>query len=121
MVKSSRPRVDWLLAACPFLRERPEIDFSNGDTCIFGDVSALVRSGKLSAAEAASIFVFFNVLAEEGNDEDREVLATGALESFNDDAAGQEAAHRHLSGKALALVEALRLSWGQPDLRRRKT
>ena len=107
--------VDKLVTACPFVADRTEIDFENGPTCVFGDGSRLVRSGLLATEEQQCIFDFFNDLAEHGDEADREVLATGALESMNDDAASQRLARLFLRGNALELLETMRTTWGQPD------
>ena len=107
--------VDQMWSACPFLIGHAAIDYENGPTCVLGDVSRLARSGAISQEQVECIFAFFNDVAERGDNSALDVLATGALESMNDDAASQRLARRYLRGKALGLLEEMRISWGQPD------
>ena len=111
----SRPVTEQLLAACPFLDRLPQEDWDCGDTIAFGDVARWLRDGTLRGAEAEAVFELFNYLAETGDENTLEVLATGALETFNDDAASQQMAQQHLTGAALKILEEMRVSWGQPD------
>jgi len=114
---SSNPpsSTDLLLEACPFLREYRNEYWDCGDTIVFGDVARLLQRGQLAENQALAVFEYFNALAESGDDRALEVLTTGALETFNDDAASQGLARTHLRGKALSLVEEMRVYWGQPD------
>jgi hypothetical protein len=114
---SSNPpsSADLLLAACPFLRGHRDEYWHCGDTIVFGDVARLLRRGQLAEDQTLAVFDFFNSLAESGDAKALEVLTTGALETFNDDAASQRLARCHLRGKALSLLEEMRVYWGQPD------
>ena len=104
-----------LLAACPFLEQHRTEYWDCGDTVVFGHVARLLQAGNLSESEAQRVFNFFNELAETESPNALEVLATGAIETFNDSAGGQEMARRFLRGRALQLLEEMRLYWGQPD------
>lgn len=107
--------VDRLLEACPFLEDHRDEYWDCGPTIVFGHVARLLKQGKLEPDQALSVFAFFDLLAETGSENDLEVLATGALELLNDDAASQRLARTHLSGKAREILEAMRMYWGQPD------
>jgi hypothetical protein len=107
--------VERLLAACPFLAEHRDEYWDCGETIVFGHVARLLMKGKLDAGQAGSVFAFFNRLAEEGDEQAVTVLATGAIELFNDDAESQRLARTHLRGAALRILEDMRIAWGQPD------
>ena len=109
LTATSSADVRSLLLACPFLRGR--IDLS-GPYAAMGS-TALLR-GELSDGEVDQVFGVFNDLAERG-DTDLDLLATGALELLNDDARTQRLARQKLTGKALLMLEELRIGWGQPD------
>ena len=104
-----------MLAACPFLERYRTDDWANGSTIAFGDVARLLRSKALPEIEVAQVFQFFNELAANGEPDAVDALATGALETFNDDAESQRLARRFLHGRALELLEQMRRSFGQPD------
>jgi hypothetical protein len=104
-----------MLAACPFLEQYRTDDWEIGSTIVFGDVALLLRSMALPETEAARVFQFFNALAEGGEPDAVDALATGALEMFNDDAESQRMARRFLHGRALELLEETRRNFSQPD------
>jgi len=106
---------DVLLKACPFLRQHRQDSWDCGDTIVFGDVASLLKRRALPDDQALQVFACFNILADSGDAQTLEVLATGALELFNDDAESQRLARRHLQGRARSLLEEMRISWGQPD------
>jgi hypothetical protein len=115
-VLSDRPSpTDLLVAACPFLEHHRTEYWECGDTIVFGDVARLLQNEQLLGNEAERVFKFFNDLAETGDREAVDVLATGALEKFNDDARSQRMARRNLHGRALEILEEMRVCWGQPD------
>lgn len=102
-----------MLNTCPFLEGLFDLD--DGPTVIFGGVARLIRQRRLSQDEEDSIFLYWNALAERGDEAELTILGTGALESFNDDAASQRLARGKLKGKALQMLEEFRRAWGQPD------
>jgi hypothetical protein len=106
---------DVLLKACPFLRRHRQDSWGCGDTIVFGDVATLLKRRELPDDQALQVFNCFNILADSGDGHTLEVLATGALELFNDDAESQRLARRRLQGRALSLLEEMRIHWGQPD------
>jgi hypothetical protein len=111
---ASRPVTALLVAACPFLNDLPQIDWDCGDTIALGDVSRWLTDGTLSENQITEVFEAFNTLATSDDSNTIEVLATGALETLNDDAARQRLARKHLNGRALDLLEEMRIGWGQP-------
>jgi len=110
---ASSPDVRSLLHACPFLVER--IDLS-GPYSAMGGIALLIRKRGLSDVEIDRVFNALNALAE-GADTDLDLLGAGALEILNDDAPTARLARRKLTGKALEMVEEMRIAWGQPDYR----
>jgi hypothetical protein len=110
-----RSPVSLLLATCPFLEKHRSEYWDCGDTIVFGDVTRLLRNSQLPESQASLVWKFFNELAKSGDPDALDVLATGAIESFNDDPASQSLARRYLRGDALELLEQMRVSWGQPD------
>ena len=106
-----------LLDACPFLWSHQTEYWDCGDTIVFGDVGTLLIDRKLASEDEDATFAYFNVLAETGDDNDLTVLATGAIELFNDTAKRQQLARKKLKGAALQMLEDCRVGWGQPDYR----
>jgi hypothetical protein len=104
-----------LLNACPFLEQYRTEFWECGDTIVFGDVAPLLQNEALPDNEAVCVFSFFNELAETSEPDALDVLATGALETFNDNANSQKLARHYLKGRALKLLEQMRDYWGQPD------
>jgi hypothetical protein len=112
------PCVADLLARCPFLgaalRESMQLDDDDFElaTVVYGGTARLLMENRLSAAHVEAVFGWFNDLAERGDAD--EVLGTGAIELFNDDAASQRLGRAELKGRALRMLEEFRLAWGQP-------
>lgn len=113
------PSVAGLLTRCSFLNAalREFAQFEDADfglaTVVYGGAARLLIENHLSPAQVDAVFGWFNDLAERGDAD--EVLGTGAIELFNDEAASQRLARARLKGRALAMLEEYRLSWGQPD------
>jgi len=107
--------VQRLLMDCPSLANR--LDLDDGPYGVLGRVAQLVREGQLSEGELERVFGFFNTWAARP-DCDENLLGAGALEILNDDRETALLARRMLKGRALELVEELRLAWGQPDYTR---
>lgn len=80
-----------------------------------GTVAQLIKSGRLSEGQIDAVFAYWNRLAEAANEQGLDVLATGAIELFNDDAASQRLARTKLTGRARQILEDMRVGWGQPD------
>lgn len=118
MSMGTPPSVMDLLARCPFLdaalREAAQFDDADFElaTIVYGGTAHLLIENRLSPVQVDAVFGWFNDLAERGDAD--EVLGTGAIELFNDDAASQRLARTRLKGRALAMLEEYRLSWGQP-------
>ncbi|MDO9222108.1 MAG: hypothetical protein Q7U20_00165 [Caulobacter sp.] len=106
------PEVQALLAACPTLESRLNLD--DGAYIVMGSVGRMIRDRELTDAELDCVFEVFNRLAELETS-DLDLLGAGALEILNDDAPTARFARSKLRGKALEMVEALRIGWGQPD------
>ena len=108
---AAAPEIRKLLTDCPFLASR--IDLS-GPYAAIGTAALLIQRRELSNSEADRVFTVFNELGEHA-DTDFDLLTHGALEIFNDDADTARLARKKLTGRALTLVEEMRLFWGQPD------
>ena len=110
-----------LLGECPFLatplREIALLDEADLElaTVVFGGVARLLTKHRLQPEQEDAVFAYFNTLAESGDANAHEILGTGAIELFNDDAASQRLARTRLTGAALAMLERFRESSGQPD------
>ena len=104
-----------MLQACPFLRAALGRALNEPPTVVMGAVARLLREGALTPGEQAQVFAYWNAWAERADERELDLLATGALETFNDEAASQRLARAHLTGKALQLLEDMRTGWGQPD------
>jgi hypothetical protein len=109
------PEVVGMLEACSFLRERLDQENLDLGTVVMGAVAQLIKEGVLSAEEEDQVFAFWNHMAETVDEAGLDVLATGAIELFNDDAASQRLARAKLTGKARQILEDMRIGWGQPD------
>lgn len=107
------PLVADLLQDCPFLRDH--LDEQNFDlpTTVFGATAMMVLGGDLTFEQVDAVFHSFNRMAE--NRDADEVLGTGAIEMFNDNAAAQQLARTKLTGRAREMLEDYRRFWGQPD------
>ena len=105
------------LDACPFLRDRLTWELEEGSTLVMGGAARLACSGTLSDAELDQLFGYWNWLADSSDRKTLDILATGAIELFNDTAASQELARTRLKGRALQMLEDMRAGWGQPDFR----
>jgi len=108
----STDQVAILLEACPFLEGR--IDTEYGSYAAMGSVGRMITARELSDAEIQQVFDSFSDLAQRA-DCDVDLLATGALEMLNDDRATAILARKGLRGRALEIVEEMRVAWGQPD------
>lgn len=107
------PLVADLLRDCPFLRDHlNERDFDL-PTVVFGGAATLVMAGHLPPDQVDALFNYVNRMAE-SRDAD-EVLGTGFIEMFNDNAAVQTLARARLTGRAREMLEEFRRFWGQPD------
>ena len=101
-----------LLDACPFLKGR--VATEDGASAAMGSVAGIITRRELSDAQIQQVFDAFSDLAERA-DCDLELLATGALEMLNDDPATAMLARKGLRGRALEILEEMRVAWGQPD------
>jgi hypothetical protein len=101
-----------LLDACPFLKGR--VDTASGPYMAMGAVGRMITRRELSDVQIQQVFDAFSDLAERA-DCDIELLATGALEMLNDDRATAVLARKGLRGRALEILEEMRVGWGQPD------
>ena len=104
-----------LLAECPFLATHLNQDDFDLPTVVFGQTATLVMGGSLPAPEVDRVFGHFNALSERGGSEASDILGTGAIEMFNDNAKAQRLARAKLKGRAREMLEEFRLSLGQPD------
>ena len=104
-----------MLQACPFLRAALGPRLAEPPTVVMGAVARLLREGVLTPEQQAQVFAYWSAWAERADERELDLLATGALETFNDDAASQRLARAALTGKALDLLEDMRTGWGQPD------
>ena len=104
-----------LLAACPFLAPHLDPESLDLPTVVFGQTALAVRSRSLPIEQEDAVFGYFNDLAGRADQHVQEILATGAIELFNDDAASQRLARTKLTGRAAAMLEEMRISWRQPD------
>lgn len=106
------PAVTALLAACPFLADgEPD----RNSPALFAKAARLIMEQQLSAAQEDQVFEVFNRLAETGSPSSLDILSTEALEMFNDTPEASRLARQKLNGRALELVEEMRLYWVQPD------
>ena len=113
MRAADSPEVLAMLVACPFLTDH--IDLEEGPTMAMGTAAQLAKAGSLSEEQLDAVFAFWNRLAETADPDWLDILATGAIELFNDDATSQRLARRKLVGAALQILEDMRVGWGQPD------
>ena len=109
------PLVEDLCNACPFLVGLVDRDNVDLPTVIFGQVARLLMEGKLSTDQEDRVFGHFNSLAESGDSQVFDILGTGAIELFNDDARSQKLARTNLKGRAGIMLEDFRIYFGQPD------
>lgn len=109
------PEVSKLFEACPFLATAIDMEDLDLPTVVFGGVGRLLIAQRMPVDQQSLVFAYFNELAERGNDGDREILGTGALELFNDDPEAQRLGRLMFKGRALRMMEEYRLYWGQPD------
>ncbi|MBO0754557.1 MAG: GNAT family N-acetyltransferase, partial [Bradyrhizobiaceae bacterium] len=102
-------RIRTLLQNCPFLIGR--VDLSEGPYYIVTQTAISVRDGKLSDAEAASVFAHLNKMAE--LDEDTEnLLVVGILEVLTDTSQSIERTRVGLNGGAARfLFERVLKGW----------
>jgi hypothetical protein len=100
-----------LLNACPFLVGRIDLE---GPYSAMGSTAQLLKNRNMSGDEIDQVFTLFNDLAERA-ETDLDLLTCGALELLNDDASIQRLARQKLRGRALAILEEVRVGWGQPD------
>ncbi|MBN8552368.1 MAG: hypothetical protein J0L52_05685 [Caulobacterales bacterium] len=114
-MRSPKDPIAEMLEACPFLRAALGRALDEPPTVVMGAVARLLREGALTPEQQARIFAYWNTWAERADERELDLLATGALETFNDDAASQQLARALLTGKALDLLEDMRSGWGQPD------
>jgi len=114
-VDSGPPLVAALLGACPFLQGRVDQENLELPTVVFGEVAALLIDRKLAPDEGRAVFSFLNNLASGSDSDALEVLGTGAIELFNDNADAQRLARANFEGAALQMLEDYRVYWGQPD------
>jgi hypothetical protein len=104
-----------LFAACPFLPAAIDVDDLDLPTVVFGSVGRLLIEHRLPADQEKRVFAYLNELAERADASMREILGTGTIELFNDDAASQRLGRAAFRGRALEMLEEYRLGWGQPD------
>lgn len=74
-------RIRRLLEDCPFLDNR--VDLEEGASCVMGDIALCLQNGRLSDAESACVFAYFNKMAELDLDT-KNLLVVGALEVLTD-------------------------------------
>lgn len=101
-----------LIKACPFLEGRlGDQDLPYG---AMGALGLMVIERSLSDAEIQQVFDYVNAWSMKP-DCDLDLLGAGFLEMLNDDQATARLARHGLKGRALEMIEALRVGWGQPD------
>jgi hypothetical protein len=109
------PEVSELFNACPFLANAIDVEDLDLPTVVIGSVGRLLIDHKLAADQECLVFAYLNDLAERANAREAEILGTGALELFNDNAEAQRLGRSKFQGRALRMMEEFRRAWGQPD------
>ena len=113
--KTHHPLVNLLLEECPFLELQLDPDDFDLPTIVFGDVAGVLKSRLLSESDDARLWQFLNRACESGIQTTLDIIGTGTIELFNDNADSQGLARAKLNGAALRLLEEFRVFWGQPD------